>query len=113
MGIGLAMDDFGTGHSSLTWLKRFPVDTLKIDRAFIMDLDGKLEYAAIIQAIVTLAYNLKMRVTAEGIETRSQLAEIQSLDCDSAQGYYFSPPVGAEECEEFLRSGKVFGPVLE
>jgi diguanylate cyclase (GGDEF)-like protein len=113
MGVGLAMDDFGTGHSSLTWLKRFPVDTLKIDRGFIMDLDGKLEYAAIIQAIVTLAYNLKMRVTAEGVETRSQLAQIQSLDCDSAQGYYFSPPVHPSEIEEFLRIDKVFGPVGE
>ena len=113
LGIGLAMDDFGTGHSSLTWLKRFPVDTLKIDRSFIMDLDNNLQYSAIIQAIVTLAGHLKMRVTAEGIETRAQLAQIQALECDSAQGYYFSRPLNAADCTELLRTGKVFQPVDE
>jgi len=77
LGVGLSMDDFGTGHSSLTWLNRFPIDILKIDRGFVMELGQSTTYTAIVQAIITLAANLRMRVTAEGVETNEQLAQIQ------------------------------------
>ncbi|HUO10304.1 MAG TPA: EAL domain-containing protein [Phycisphaerae bacterium] len=108
MGIGLAMDDFGTGHSSLTWLSRFPIDVLKIDRQFVTELSMNRQYGAIIQAIVTLAANMNMSVTAEGVETLEQLTHIQALDCQMAQGYYFAQPMLAEQCEALIASGKTF-----
>ncbi|MEM9417846.1 MAG: EAL domain-containing protein [Planctomycetota bacterium] len=101
-GFQLAMDDFGTGHSSLSCLHQFPIDVLKIDRSFISSLDEHFEFAAVIQAIVTLAHTLGLTVVAEGIETREQLAVLQALDCDSLQGYLFSKPLPLREALEFL-----------
>ena len=100
LGVKVDMDDFGTGHSSLSCLHEFPVDCLKIDRAFIgnMGLSAaglRTEYTAIVQAIITLAHNLGMSVVAEGIETVGQLAQLQSLGCDLGQGYWFAPPLEA------------------
>ena len=95
-GFGLAMDDFGKGHSSLNCLNQFPITTLKIDRLFIENMAIHRSYSAIIQAVVVLAKNLGVRVVAEGVETRDQLVQLQALDCDLLQGYYFSKPLPPE-----------------
>lgn len=93
LGVRLAIDDFGTGYSSLAYLRQLPVDTLKIDRAFVSGLDGGTEDSAIVAAAIKLAHALQLGVVAEGVETVSQLAHLQALDCEAAQGYYFSAPV--------------------
>ena len=93
LGVTLAMDDFGTGHSSLSCLHRFPLDLLKIDRAFIANMGLNRQYAAVVHAVITLAHNLGIAVVAEGVETLDQVVQLQSLDCDFAQGYFFSKPV--------------------
>lgn len=103
LGFQLAMDDFGTGHSSLSCLHQFPIDVLKIDRSFVESLDQHIEFAAVIQAIVTLAHTLELSVVAEGIETMEQLAVLQSLDCDQLQGYLFAKPLPLRELIEFIR----------
>ena len=105
LGVRLAMDDFGTGYSSLSCLHRFPLDVLKIDRSFITNMSARREYAAVINAIVALSHNMNMRVTAEGVEKLEQLAQLQTLECDLAQGYYFAKPLPAEEAEAFIRRG--------
>lgn len=102
LGVGLSMDDFGTGHSSLNCLHSFPIDVLKIDQAFIRNQSVNIEYAAVVQAVVTLAGNLGMEVIAEGIETPEQLAMIQALECSAGQGYFFARPMAAEVATEFL-----------
>jgi len=89
-GIRIALDDFGTGYSSIAILHQLPIDTLKIDRAFIGCLTKSREHAAVVHAIVTLAKNLSMTVVAEGVESEDQLVELQALDCDFGQGFYFS-----------------------
>jgi diguanylate cyclase (GGDEF)-like protein len=101
-GIDIYLDDFGTGYSSLSYLHDLPVNAIKIDRSFVKDmsLDGK--HAATIQAIVTLAHNRGMVVVVEGVETIEQLSQVQSLECDYVQGYYFSKPVAAEEAGKLL-----------
>lgn len=91
-GFRLSMDDFGTGYSSLACLHEFPLDVLKIDRAFIANLEGRRDYAAVIHAIASLARNLGFKVTAEGIETADMVAELQALDCHYGQGYFFHKP---------------------
>lgn len=101
-GITLHMDDFGTGHSSLSCLHEFPLDVLKIDRAFAATTESNREYAAVVNAIVTLAHNLTMQVTAEGIESPEQFAQILALDCDFGQGYFFSKPLPAAEAEALI-----------
>lgn len=104
MGIPLCMDDFGTGHSSLSCLHTFPVDVLKIDRAFIRYMGQGIDYTAIVQAVVTLAQTLKMTVVAEGIETEDHLAQLQALEADLAQGYYFSKPMTAGDAEQWVKN---------
>jgi len=96
MGIQLYMDDFGTGYSSLSYLHRFPMDTLKIDRSFVLRLDKHDEDSEIVRTIIKLAANLGMDVTAEGVETREQLARLRSLKCEYGQGFFFSRPVNAK-----------------
>ena len=101
LSIKLAMDDFGQGHSSLGSLHRFPIDYLKIDRAFVTNMGLtkaglNIEYTAIVHAIVTLAHNLGMQVVAEGVETVAQLVQLQALGCDFGQGHYFSRCTPAE-----------------
>jgi EAL domain-containing protein (putative c-di-GMP-specific phosphodiesterase class I) len=95
-GVGLHLDDFGTGYSSLSCLYGFPLDALKIDRAFVYQAEARREYAAVISAVMTMARNLGMRVVAEGVETKAQLAQMLAFDCDYGQGYYFSRPVAAD-----------------
>ncbi len=102
MGFHLAMDDFGTGHSSLSCLHQFPIDILKIDRSFITSLNQHVEFAAVIQAVVTLAHTLGLSVVAEGIETPRQLEVLQSLACDRLQGYLFARPLPLDQAIEFL-----------
>jgi EAL domain-containing protein (putative c-di-GMP-specific phosphodiesterase class I) len=100
--IHLVIDDFGTGYSSLSYLKRFPVDTLKVDKSFVDGLGKDSESTAIVQAVISLAKSLGMRVTAEGIETKEQLEHLRSLDCDQGQGYFLARPLSAVAAEELL-----------
>ncbi len=103
LGVGLAMDDFGTGHSSLTCLHRFPLDVLKIDRSFINSVGRKeRHYGAILYSIIELAKNLDMTVVAEGIENANQLALLQGLGCHYGQGYLFSKPVSPKDAVALL-----------
>ncbi len=103
LGVMLCMDDFGTGYSSLSCLHQFPIDVLKIDRTFILNTDGNREYAAVIHAIITLAHTLKMTVVGEGVETSGQLAQLQALECDAAQGNFFAGPLSATAAEAYLK----------
>ncbi|MFW9262534.1 EAL domain-containing protein [Nostoc sp. CALU 546] len=96
------MDDFGTGYSSLSYLHRLPIKTIKIDRSFVTSIGSRGENLEIIRAIVTLAHNLNMSVTAEGIETVEQLAQLKALQCDYGQGYFFLPPMERAEVERLL-----------
>ncbi len=105
-GITIAIDDFGTGYSSLTYLKQFPIKTLKIDRSFVKDCLSNTDDAAIVTTIVSIARNLNMRITAEGIETQEQLDFLRSLGCDDFQGFLFSRPLPAYECTALLQAGR-------
>ncbi len=101
-GVRLSVDDFGTGFSALSYLKNYPVNTVKIDRSFIMDLPGDKENEVLVQAIIAMAHGLRLEVIAEGVETAEQWEFLRNLDCDFAQGYYFGKPMPREEFEEFL-----------
>lgn len=102
IGIRIAVDDFGTGFSSLGYLKRFPVNTLKIDRSFIQDLPAAADQA-IVSAIIVLANKLNLNIVAEGVETPGQLVCLNALGCHEVQGYLFAPALPAEEAEELLK----------
>lgn len=102
MGVMVSVDDFGTGYSSINYLKRFPIDKLKIDRSFVQALDGDVD-ASIVRAIVSLAHSLRLKVVAEGVETSEQLRFLQSLGCDQYQGFHFSPPLPAQQFANLLR----------
>ena len=104
LGVRLSIDDFGTGYSSLSHLQKFPVDFIKIDRSFLGDglIDG---HAVITRAIIALGHNLKMKVIAEGVETREQLAFLRDHDCDQMQGFYFSPALSQERLQRMVCSG--------
>lgn len=102
LGVGLDIDDFGTGYSSLSRLQRFPVDTLKIDRAFVSQIDSDSETHEIVRIIVMLAHNLGLKVTAEGVETHAQLDLLRRMDCEQAQGYLFSKPADPQTIEKLL-----------
>lgn len=102
LGVSVALDDFGSGYSSLNVLKRFPVDVLKMDKSFVREIAVGNDDAAIAQAIVTMAHSLKLRVVAEGVETLAQLDLLSDLDCDQMQGYFIGRPVSAQEFAQLL-----------
>lgn len=93
MGIRLSIDDFGTGYSSLSYLKRFPIDTLKIDQSFVKDITTDSDDNAIVSTIIAMAHNLRLKVIAEGVETKEQLEILREKNCDEVQGYFFSHPL--------------------
>ncbi|MBI3593597.1 MAG: EAL domain-containing protein [Nitrospirae bacterium] len=102
LGIDISIDDFGTGYSSLGYLKRFPVSTLKIDRTFVRDISTNSDDKRLVGAIITLAHSLKLKVVAEGVETREQLHYLQSVGCDQIQGFLFSKPLSGKEMTQLL-----------
>ena len=106
MGVQLAVDDFGTGNSSLSYLRRFPIDTLKIDQSFVHEIGASADDTAFLGAMMSVGKTLKKRVVAEGVEKREQLAFLQSERCNEGQGYYFSPAVDAEHFAQLLGTGK-------
>src|SRR5215471_3765434 len=109
LGVRLSMDDFGTGYSSLNYLRRFPIDRIKIDQSFVRDVTRNPDDAAIAAAIIAMAHSLKLTTVAEGVETEEQLEFLREQRCDEMQGYLFSPPVPAPKFQEFLESKKTLG----
>ena len=103
-GVQLALDDFGTGYSSLAYLKQFPISTLKIDKAFIEDIDTNHTDKNMVEAIINIAHNLGLEVVAEGVESEAQLAVLSDFGCEMLQGYLFSKPLSAEKFEKLLRA---------
>ncbi|SEN99626.1 PAS domain S-box-containing protein/diguanylate cyclase (GGDEF) domain-containing protein [Duganella sp. CF517] len=106
LGIQISIDDFGTGYSSLAYLKRFPIDKLKIDIAFVREVTSNPDDAAIVLAIINMAHSLKLEVIAEGVEKDAQLSYLRRHGCDEMQGYFFSRPLPQEEFEAMMREGR-------
>jgi len=104
LGIRITIDDFGTGYSSLAYLKRLPVQSLKIDRSFITDVTKNKDDAAIVRGIIQLAHSLSLYVTAEGVETKEQLEFLKENHCEIAQGFYFSKPLNVEDAGKLLKN---------
>ena len=103
MGVLVSVDDFGTGYSSMSYLRRFPIDKLKIDRGFVKDLMTRADDASIVQAIISLAHSLRLKVVAEGVETPEQLLSLKSMGCDQYQGFHFSAALPATAFGELMR----------
>jgi len=97
MGVQIAMDDFGTGHSSLNYLRTFPIDSVKIDQQFVHEIETSAADRAIVAAIISMAHSLGLRVTAEGVETEAQLEYLRERGCEEVQGFLFGRAVAAEE----------------
>ncbi len=104
MGIALSIDDFGTGYSSLAYLKRFPIDCVKVDRSFIKDIPNDSDDMAITKSVIALGHNLRLKVVAEGVETADQREFLRSNGCDELQGFLFSKPLPGEEVTKLLKS---------
>jgi diguanylate cyclase (GGDEF)-like protein len=107
IGVRLAIDDFGTGYSSFTYLRRFPVHSIKIDRSFVQEITADPEKITLVGVMINIGKSLKLGVIAEGVETSSQFEFLQRHGCGEAQGYYFSPPVASEQAGELLKAGKI------
>ncbi len=106
-GVRISMDDFGTGYSSLNYLKRFPIDRIKLDQSFVRDLPGDKDDAAIAMAVIAMGHSLELVVIAEGVETEEQLAFLKDRNCDQLQGFLFSRPLPGKAFETFLEEGRV------
>jgi EAL domain-containing protein (putative c-di-GMP-specific phosphodiesterase class I) len=104
-GVQLAVDDFGTGYSSLSYLRKFPIDALKIDQSFVRQITTAPDETTIVTAVISMGRSLKLRVVAEGVETREEMVFLQAHQCDEAQGYYFSRPVVAQQFAQLLQMG--------
>jgi diguanylate cyclase (GGDEF)-like protein/PAS domain S-box-containing protein len=102
MGVRIALDDFGTGYSNLSYLKRFPVNTLKVDKSFIQDIPESADVTTIVRSVIQMAQKLNLQVVVEGVENVPQLKFLQAHDCSEAQGFYFSRPVDATGCRSLL-----------
>lgn len=114
MGILVSVDDFGTGYSSMSYLRRFPIDKLKIDKSFVGDMATRFEDASIVQAIISLAHSLKLKVVAEGVETPEQLKALKLLGCDQYQGFHFSPALPPAEFKDLMQAHAAGqGPQIE
>lgn len=109
-GIAISVDDFGTGFSSLSYLKRLPIDSLKVDQSFVRELATDPDDAALVMAIVNLGHTLRLRVVAEGVETQEQLRFLRLLRCDEIQGYLISKPLPVEGIEKLLAPSKPLFP---
>lgn len=112
LGVSVAIDDFGTGYSSLAYLKRFPIDSLKIDRSFVVDIPDDADNAAITQAIIAMAHKLKLRVIAEGVENAAQFEFLRDHGCDEIQGFYFSRPLPETQASALLLKPFSFSPAV-
>ena len=110
LGVSVAIDDFGTGYCSLSYVAKLPVNSLKIDRAFIVGMTEGSDGLAIVSSIIALAHSLKLKVVAEGVETEEQEQQLRLLACDEAQGYLFSRPVSYDAIEALLRTGRALAP---
>ncbi|MFB0999674.1 MAG: EAL domain-containing protein, partial [Colwellia sp.] len=107
MGIHLSLDDFGTGYSSLAYLKKFPLNTLKIDKAFVDDIEESEQGRNMVATIITIAHNLGMDVVAEGVETNNQLSFLSGLHCEQLQGYLYSKPLPEGDFQKYLLSYQI------
>jgi EAL domain-containing protein (putative c-di-GMP-specific phosphodiesterase class I) len=107
IGVQIAIDDFGTGYSSLAYLKRFPIDTLKVDRSFIRDIPTDSGDMKITRAIIAMAHGLRLKVVAVGVETAEQLQFLRSLSCDAVQGYFLYRPLREDEVADALRLNRL------
>jgi len=103
LGVGISIDDFGTGYSSLAYLKRYPIDSLKIDRSFVVDTPGNPDDVAIVTAIIQMARSLQLKTVAEGVETPAQVQLLKDLGCDLIQGHVVSVPLDAEALQRWMR----------
>jgi len=106
MGIKIAVDDFGTGYSNLSYLKRFPIDTLKLDKSFVHDIPGNANIATIVRSVIHMGQSLNLTVIAEGVENAQQLKFLQVHECTEGQGYYFSKPVDPTACQALIAVGE-------
>ncbi|EQD44028.1 Diguanylate phosphodiesterase, predicted domain protein, partial [mine drainage metagenome] len=106
-GFRIVIDDFGTGFSALAYLKRLPIDRIKIDRTFIMDLPNNRTDRAIVNTLIDLAHRLDFEIVAEGVESEAVLTLLKDLDCDKAQGYIYTQPLPADELSHWIRKSRL------
>ena len=107
IGVQIAIDDFGTGYSSLAYLKRFPIDTIKVDRSFIRDIPSDSGDMKITRAIIAMAHGLRLKVVAEGVETVDQLKFLRAQRCDAVQGYFLYRPLPEDEVADVLKLNRL------
>jgi EAL domain-containing protein (putative c-di-GMP-specific phosphodiesterase class I) len=107
IGVSISVDDFGTGYSSLAYLKRFPIDELKIDRSFVTDIPANNDDSAIIRAVIAMSHSLELNVVAEGVENEEQMNFLRNLNCDALQADFFSPALPRQEFSDFVKRKRV------